>query len=159
MRKILVGTVIAVILGASGALAQNRLGVGGSFVLGTPVFDVFFELPGESAATRFTLGIWAVALGGNMAFSVDGSFLLTPLIGGFQAYFGGGVGGVAVVAGGLGGVAAINLTVNAVGGAYFPVSETFALYAQVKLLGVFLDLATMFIIALLMPGFGLCVAF
>lgn len=158
MRKILVGTLVAVILGAAGALAQNRLGVGGSFALGTPVFDVFFELPGEGTATRFTLGVWAVAPGGNMAFSVDGSFLLTPVIGGFQAYFGGGVGGVAVVAGGLGGAASINLTVNALGGAYFPVSETFALYAQVKLLGV-LDLTTMSIDALLMPGFGLCVTF
>lgn len=68
------------------------------------------------------------------------------------------MGGVVVVAGGLGSVAAINLTVYALGGAYFPVLETFALYAQVKLLGV-LDLTTMSITVLLMPGFGLCVAF
>lgn len=158
MRKVLASVVIVAVLGASVGLAQNRLGVGGSFALGTPVFDIFFELPAENTATRFTLGIWAVAPGGNMAFSVDGSFLLTPMVGGFQAYFGGGAGGVAVVAGGLGGVAAISLTVNALGGAYFPVSETFAIYGQVKLLGV-IDLATMSINALLMPGLGLCVMF
>ncbi len=158
MRKVLAGLAILVVLGTGVGLAQNRLGVGGSFALGSPVFDIFFELPAGDTATRFTLGIWAVAPGGNMAFSVDGSFLLTPVIGGFQAYFGGGAGGVAVVAGGLGGVAAISLTVNALGGAYFPIAETFAIYGQVKLLGV-IDLATMSITALLMPGFGLCVMF
>lgn len=158
MRKLLLGLAMAVLLGTSMGLAQNRLGVGGSFALGSPVFDVFFELPAENTATRFTLGIWAVAPGGNMAFSVDGSFLFTPVIGGFHAYFGGGAGGVAVVAGGLGGVAAISLTVNALGGAYFPVSDTFSIYAQVKLLGV-VDLTTLSITALLMPGVGICVMF
>ncbi len=158
MRRILAVTLIAVLFGAGVGLAQNRLGVGGSFALGTPVFDVFFELPAGETATRFTLGIWAIAPGGNMAFSVDGSFLFTPVLGGFHAYFGGGAGGVAVVAGGLGGVANISLTVNALGGAYFPVSETFSLYAQVKLLGV-IDLATMSITALLMPGVGISVTF
>lgn len=158
MRKVLgVAVLITVLMGSLG-LAQNRLGVGGSFALGAPVFDVFVELPAGNTATRFTLGIWAVAPGGNMAFSVDGSFLLTPQIGGFNTYFGGGVGGVVVVAGGLGGVAQISLTVNALGGAYFPVTESFALYGQVKLLGV-LDLTTMSITALLMPGLGLCVVF
>ncbi|MGB9861854.1 MAG: hypothetical protein ACPLRP_05985, partial [Candidatus Bipolaricaulaceae bacterium] len=83
---------------------------------------------------------------------------MTPMVGGFQAYFGGGVGGVAVVAGGVGGAASISLTVNALGGAYFPVSQAFAIYGQVKLLGV-LDLTTMSINALLMPGLGLCVTF
>ncbi len=158
MRKVLAGILFAVALGTSVGLAQNHLGVGGSFALGTPVFDIFFELPAGNTATRFTLGIWAIAPGGNMAFSVDGSFLFTPVLGGFQAYFGGGAGGVAVVAGGLGGVASISLTVNALGGAYFPVSPAFAIYGQVKLLGV-LDLTTMSINALLMPGLGLCVTF
>lgn len=158
MRKILVALFVVVLLGTTLGFAQNRLGVGGSFALGTPVLDVFFELPGPDTATRFTLGIWAIAPGGNMAFSVDASFLLTPVLGGFQAYLGGGVGGMAVVAGGLGGVAAISLTVNAMAGAYFPVTETFAIYGQVKLLGV-VSLADMSIAALLMPGFGLCVAF
>ncbi len=158
MRKILGMAMLVVALAGPWGWAQNRLGVGGSFALGAPVLDVFYELPAGNTATRFTLSLWAFAPGGTLAFSVDGSFLFTPQIGGFNAYFGGGAGGVAVVAGGLGGVAAISLTVNAVGGAYFPVTETFALYAQVKLLGV-LDLATMSINALLMPGFGLCVVF
>lgn len=158
MRKIFASVCLAAVLGATFGLAQNRLGVGGSFALGSPVLDVFVELPAKDTATRFTLGIWALALGGNMAFSVDASFLFTPILGGFHTYFGGGVGGVAVVAGGLGGVAAISLTVNALGGASFPVTETFALYGQVKLLGV-IDLADMSINALLMPGFGIAVKF
>ncbi|MFN3346848.1 MAG: hypothetical protein ACK42E_03450 [Candidatus Bipolaricaulaceae bacterium] len=158
MRKIWGIAVLLVVLTGSWGWAQNRLGIGGSFALGSPVLDVFYELPAGNTATRFTLGLWAFAPGGAMAFSVDASFLFTPQIAGFNAYFGGGAGGVAVVAGGLGGVAAISLAVNALAGAYFPVTETFALYAQVKLLGV-LDLATMSINALLMPGFGLCVVF
>ncbi len=158
MRKILGGLLVVALLGTTVGFAQSRLGVGGSFALGSPVLDVFFELPGQDAATRFTLGLWAIALGGNVAFSVDASYLLTPRLGEFRAYFGGGAGGVAVVAGGLGGVAAISLTVNALGGAYFPVAETFTLYGQIKLLGV-INLATMSINALLMPGFGICVLF
>lgn len=158
MRRILASVLLAAVLGTMSGFAQNRLGVGGSFALGTPVLDVFLELPAKDTATRFTLGIWAIAPGGNMAFSVDASFLFTPVFGGFHTYFGGGVGGVAVVAGGLGGVASISLTVNALGGAYFPVTETFALYGQVKLLGV-INLADMSINALLMPGFGIAVNF
>lgn len=158
MRKVLGAALVLALLVAIAGLGQNRLGVGGSFALGTPVFDVFLELPAGDTATRFTLGIWAIAPGGNMAFSMDASFLLTPRIGEFNVYFGGGVGGLAVVAGGLGGVAAINLSVNGLGGAYFALSETFGLFAQVKLLGV-VDLATMSITALLMPGFGLYVNF
>jgi hypothetical protein len=158
MRKVLAGVLFAVVLGTTLGLAQNRLGVGGSFALGSPVLDVFLEVPMGATATRFTLGIWAIALGGNMAFSVDGSFLLTPVVGGFSVYFGGGAGGVAVVAGGLGGVAAISLTVNALGGGYFPLTETSGVYGQIKLLGV-VDLATMSITALLMPGVGLYVNF
>jgi hypothetical protein len=157
MRKTLLGLVALAVLGFGG-LAQTRLGVGGSFALGTPVLDVFLEVPAPNTATRFTLGIWAVASGGNMAFSVDGTFLLTPKLGGFNVYFGGGAGGLAVVAGGLGGIAQINLSVNGIGGAYFPLSDTFGLYGQVKLLGV-VDLATLSITALLMPGFGLYVLF
>ncbi|MCS7216627.1 MAG: hypothetical protein NZ924_02925 [Candidatus Bipolaricaulota bacterium] len=158
MRRIL-GVFLAIgLLGATLGFAQDRLGVGGSFALGSPVLDVFLEFPARDTATRFTLGIWALAPGGNMAFSVDASLLFARVLGGFDVYFGGGAGGVAVVAGGLGGVAAISLTVNALGGAYFPVNETFALYGHIKLLGL-VNLATMSINALLMPGFGLCVAF
>ena len=155
MRKALLGLAFLAVLG-SGGLAQTRLGVGGSFVLGTPVLDVFLEMPAPTTATRFTLGIWALAPGRNMAFSVDGSFLLTPKLGRFDAYFGGGAGGVVVVAGGLGGIALINLSVNGIGGAYFLLGDTFGLYGQVKLLGL-VNLATMSITALLMPGFGLYV--
>lgn len=158
MRKIIAGLCLAAVLGAPLGLAQNRLGVGGSFALGSPVFDVFLELPGGNTATRFTLGIWAVAPGGAMAFSVDGSFLFTPVLGNFPVYFGGGVGGLAVVAGGLGGIAAVNLSVNGLAGAYFSLTPTVAIYGQIKLLGV-MNLATASIVALLMPGVGLCVTF
>lgn len=158
MRKVL-GTAVALAMLVSGAgFAQGRLGVGGSFALGTPVLDVFYELPGENTATRFTLGIWAFAPGGNMAFSVDASFLLAPDLEGFDLYFGGGAGGLVVVAGGLAGAAQISLSVNGLGGASFALSENVGLFAQAKLLGV-INLATMSITALVMPGFGLYVNF
>ncbi|MBC7170466.1 hypothetical protein H5T54_06030 [Candidatus Bipolaricaulota bacterium] len=145
--------------GAEGG-AASRLGVGGSFnlALATPLFDVFYEIPtGDSAATRFTLGVWAVAQGA-MAFSVDASFLITPALEGFKPYFGGGVGGLISAAGGIGGVAQISLTVNGMAGAYFALSDTFGLYGQVRLIGV-VDLANLQIAALLMPGLGLYVMF
>lgn len=145
--------------GAEAGGAQ-KLGVGGSFnlALGTPILDVFYEIPtGTNSATRFTLGVWAFAQGA-MAFSLDASFLLQPRLEGFKPYFGGGAGGVAVAAGGIGGVAQINLTVNGMGGAYFALSETFGLYAQVRLIGL-VNLVNFQIVALLMPGAGLYVNF
>ncbi len=140
--------------------SAGKLGVGASFnlALGTPVFDLFYEIPmGTNSATRFTLGILAFAQGA-MAFSVDASFLITPAIEGFKPYFGGGVGGIVVAAGGIGGVAQISLTVNGMAGAYFALSDTFGIYGQIRLLGV-INLANMQITALLMPGVGLYVMF
>lgn len=118
------------------------------------VVGAFLELPGFSTVVRLTLGIWAVTPGGNMAFSVDGSFLLTPRLSGFDVYFGGGVGGLAPA--GL--IPIIFPSVNGIGGAYFPLAETFGLFAQLKLLGL-IDLATASVTALLMSGFGLYVVF
>ncbi|HEU68347.1 MAG TPA: hypothetical protein ENN53_03915 [Candidatus Acetothermia bacterium] len=140
--------------------SANKLGVGGSFnlALATPLFDVFYEIPtGDNAATRFTLGVWAVAQGA-MAFSVDASFLITPALEGFRPYFGGGVGGLIAAAGGIGGIAQVSLTVNGMAGTYFALSDAFGLYGQVRLIGV-LDLANLQIAALLMPGLGLYVMF
>lgn len=140
--------------------AAGKLGVGGSFnlALATPLFDIFYEIPmGDTTATRFTLGVWAVAQGA-MAFSVDASFLITPPLEGFKPYFGGGAGGLVVAVGGLGGLANISLTVNGMAGAYFALSDAFGLYGQVRLIGV-LNLANLQIAALLMPGVGLYVMF
>lgn len=55
-------------------------------------------------------------------------------------------------------MAQINLTVNGMGGAYFALSETFGLYAQVRLIGL-VNLVNFQIVALLMPGAGLYVTF
>lgn len=140
--------------------AAGKLGVGASFnlALGTPVFDLFYEIPmGVNSATRFTLGILAFAEGA-MAFSVDASFLITPALDGFKPYFGGGAGGLVVAVGGIGGVAQISLTVNGMAGAYFALADTFGIYGQLRLLGV-INLANMQITALLMPGIGLYVMF
>jgi len=137
---------------------QARLGAGGSFVLGTPIFDFFAEVPtGDFTAFRFTLGTW-FAFGGNMAFSLDGSFMIRLGEETFQPYFGFGAGGLAVVAGGLGGVAQINLSVNGLVGTYFAMSDTAGFFAQIRLLGL-VNLTNMQINALLMPGFGLYVMF
>lgn len=153
------GVSLAPAWGAEGG-AAGKLGVGGSFnlALGTPVFDLFYEIPtGTNSATRFTLGVLAFAEGA-MAFSLDASFLITPALEGFKPYFGGGVGGIVVAVGGIGGVAQISLTVNGIAGAYFALTDTFGLYGQIRLLGV-INLATMQITALLMPGVGLYVMF
>lgn len=162
-RSTLVMVFMALLVAAGPAWAQvgagpaPKLGVGGSFnvAIGTPVFDLFYEIPtGQNAATRFSLGIWAVVEGG-MAFSLDASFLLLPRMDGFQPYFGGGVGGLVAM---VGGVAAGRLTVNGVGGAYLALSPTFGLFGQVRLLGI-VNLATMGFEALVMPGLGLYVIF
>jgi len=55
-------------------------------------------------------------------------------------------------------VVQINLAVNGMGGVYFALSDTFGLYAQIRLLGV-INLADMQITGLLMPGVGLYVRF
>lgn len=138
----------------------GKLGVGGSFnlALGSPILDVFYEMPmARNTAARFTLGVWAFAQGA-MAFSLDASYLITPALEGFKPYFGGGVGGIAVAAGGIGGVAQINLSVNGMAGVYFALSDTFGLYAQIRLIGI-VNLANLQINALLMPGVGLYVMF
>jgi hypothetical protein len=153
------GLSLAPVWGAE-AGAAGKLGVGASFnlALGTPVFDLFYELPmGPNSATRFTVGILAFAPGA-MAFSVDASFLITPALEGFKPYFGGGAGGIVAAVGGIGGVAQISLTVNGIAGAYFALADTFGLYGQIRLLGV-INLADMQITALLMPGIGLYVKF
>jgi hypothetical protein len=164
MRRSLVSVVLVaaclsiVPVAAVGEEAGGKLGVGGSFALGRPVLELFYEFPtGRNAATRFTAGVWGFAPDA-MAFSVDASFLITPAIEGFQPYFGGGAGGWAVVVGGIGGMAQINLTVNGIAGAYIPLSDAFGIYGQVRLIGL-IDLATLGITALLMPGIGLYVIF
>ncbi|HAZ27595.1 TPA: hypothetical protein DCY67_03110 [Candidatus Acetothermia bacterium] len=140
------------------AASAGRLGIGGSFALGSPVLDVFYEIPmGDNAAARFAAGVWGFAPGA-MEFSIDASFLVTPVIDGFHPYFGGGIGALVLAVGGIGGVVQINLTVNGMGGVYFALSDTFGLYAQIRLLGV-IDLADMGITGLLMPGVGLYVRF
>jgi len=154
-----VGLSLAPVWGAEGGQA-GKLGVGGSFnlALGSPILDVFYEMPtGDNSAARFTLGVWAFAQGA-MAFSVDASYLILPALEGFAPYFGGGVGGIAGMAGGIGGVAQINLSANGIAGVYFALSDTFGLYGQIRLIGV-VNLANMQITALLMPGVGLYVMF
>lgn len=156
---LMLGLSLAPAWGAEAGSA-GKLGVGASFnlALGTPVFDLFYEIPvGTNSATRFTLGVLAFAQGA-MAFSVDASFLITPALEGFKPYFGGGVGGIIVAAGGIGGIANISLTVNGMAGAYFALSDTFGIYGQIRLIGI-VDLANMQITALLMPGVGLYVMF
>ena len=156
---LMLGLSLAPAWGAEAGSA-GKLGVGASFnlALGTPVFDLFYEIPmGTNSATRFTLGVLAFAQGA-MAFSVDASFLITPALEGFKPYFGGGAGGIIVAAGGIGGIANISLTVNGMAGAYFALSDTFGIYGQIRLIGI-VDLANMQITALLMPGVGLYVMF
>ncbi|MGC9529425.1 MAG: hypothetical protein ACP5G2_02230 [Candidatus Bipolaricaulaceae bacterium] len=167
-RKSLLGVVVVgVLLVTTAGLAQDaepapapaaRLGAGGSFALGAPIFDFFAEVPtGDFTAFRFTLGTW-FAFAGNMAFSLDGSFMIRLGEEGFQPYFGFGAGGLAVVAGGISGVAQINLSVNGLAGAYIAMSDTAGFFGQVRLLGL-INLANMQINALLMPGLGLYVMF
>jgi hypothetical protein len=60
MRKTLLGLVALAVLGFGG-LAQTRLGVGGSFALGSPVLDVFLE----SACAQYCHALHIGHLGGG----------------------------------------------------------------------------------------------
>ncbi|MBC7092448.1 hypothetical protein H5T53_00310 [Candidatus Bipolaricaulota bacterium] len=136
------------------AAPPTKLGVGGSFMAGSPVFDIFAQIPvGESQGIRFTLSTMFAAAG-FYAFVADGAFLITLPLEGFHPYFGGG-GGAFMVIDPVGNVIGA-FTVNGLGGAFWPLGEGFGLYAQIRFLGVLLPAGFQGNLA---PGLGLYVSF
>ena len=114
------------------AFSQGRLGVGGSFFQGSPVFDAFVEVGlSDITGLRFTVGT-IFSGGGFAAFTVDATFLISLRLEAFQPYFGAGAG--AYVETGGGAVAGV-FTINGIAGAALPISDTAGLYAQMRFFG------------------------
>ncbi len=150
MRKF--AAVLVLVFGL-GAMAQGHLGVGGSFMGGTPIFDAFAEVSlGPNFALRTTFSYLA-SFGGVTAFDVDLSFLMLLGMGGFIPYFGGGGGAIVMMGGGVAGGA---FTVNALAGIYWPLDPNFGLYVQGRFLGT---LSGGTFIGSVGPGVGLFISF
>jgi len=152
MRKALAVLVVVLAL-TTPALTQGKLGVGGSFWGGNPVFDAFGEVAiGDASAMRF--GVGTVFSGGGLsAFTVDATFLITITLEAIQPYFGAGAGAFVLT---TGGTAAGIFTVNGIAGTYLPLAETFGVYGQMKFLG---QVQAGGFLGDLLPGVGLYVNF
>jgi len=152
MRKLLVVAALISAFGL-GALAQGHLGIGGSFMGGTPIFDAFAEVSlGQSFALRTTFSYLA-SFGGVTAFGVDLSLLVLLNLEGITPYFGGG-GGALILTGG--GAAAGAFDINALAGVYWPFGEGFGLYVQGRFLG---SLSGGTFTGSVGPGVGLFISF
>ena len=152
MRKTAV--VLAVILALTSPVwAQGKIGVGGSFWAGSPVFDAFAEVAlGENAAMRFNVGT-LFSGGGFSAFTLDATLLIVLGLEAVQPYFGVGAGAFVLAGGGAaGGI----FTVNALLGIYVPFADTFGFYGQTKFLG---QVSGGGFTGSLLPGVGLYVNF
>ncbi|KUK26898.1 MAG: hypothetical protein XD60_0982 [Acetothermia bacterium 64_32] len=131
MRKTL-AVLAAVLTLTTPAWTQGKLGVGGSFWGGSPVFDAFAEVAfGEATAMRFGAGT-VFSGGGLAAFTLDATFLITLGLEAIQPYFGAGAGAFVMTGGGM---AAGIFTVNGIAGVYLPLAEAFGVYGQMKFLG------------------------
>ncbi|MBC7098167.1 hypothetical protein H5T52_03485 [Candidatus Bipolaricaulota bacterium] len=152
MRKTL-AVLAAVLTLTTPAWTQGKLGVGGSFLLGSPVFDAFAEMAmGENTAFRFTVGTLFSGYGVN-AFTIDATFLIILGLEAIQPYFGAGAGAFMVTGEGA---AEGFFTVNGIAGASLPLGEEFGLYGQVRFFG---QVAGGGFEAITLPGIGLYVNF
>ena len=152
MRKALAVLMLVLAL-TTPAWTQGKIGVGGSFWLGDPVFDAFVEVAfGEASAMRF--GVGTVFSGGGLAaFTLDATFLITISLEAIQPYFGAGAGAFVLTAGGM---AAGIFTVNGIAGVYLPLAEAFGVYGQMGFLG---QVQAGGFMGDLLPGVGLYVNF
>lgn len=123
---------VLVCLALAPAAFGQRVGVGGSFMGGPPMFDAFGEVSlGGNFWLRGTFSY--IASFRNMtAFAAEGSFLWFLGAGAFQPYLGGG--GGAVMMTGEGGIAG-GFVVSALAGAYFPLNPWAGAYLGVRFLG------------------------
>lgn len=135
------------------AFSQGKLGVGGSFWAGQPVFDIFAEVMfAEMAGMRFTGGI-VFSGGGLSAFTLDATLLMLLGFEGIQPYFGAGAGAFVLTGGG----AAMGVfTVNGIAGVSIPLGDAFGVYGQVRFLG---QVGGGGFVGDLLPGVGLYVNF
>lgn len=132
MKKWVVVAVMALVALVPAAWAQGRLGMGGSFMGGLPVFDAFTEVGlAENFALRLTFS-YIASFAGITAFGVDTSFLLVLGLEAVQPYFGAG-GGAIVLTGE--GEAVGAFTANGLLGAYFPLGPGYGIYGQMRFLG------------------------
>ncbi|NOX44809.1 MAG: hypothetical protein GXO72_03605 [Caldiserica bacterium] len=130
MRKpLIVAAALALLVSLA---AQGRLGVGGSFMGGSPIFDAFAEVsltPNLALRTTFS---YIASFGGVTAFEVDLSFLILLGMEQLIPYFGAGAGAMVLMGGG-GAIGAF--TINALAGVYWPLGENFGVYVQGRFLG------------------------
>ena len=135
------------------AWTQGKIGVGGSFLFGSPVFDAFAEVAlGDATALRFTVGTLFSGFGVN-AFTIDATFLIILGLEAIQPYFGAGAGAFMVTGEGA---AEGFFTVNGIAGVNLPLGEAFGVYGQIRFLAQVMggDFA-----ALPLSGVGLYVNF
>lgn len=143
-----------VCLALAPAAFGQRVGVGGSFMGGSPMFDAFGEVSiGGNFWLRGTFSYIASFLG-TTAFAVEGSFLWFLGAGTFQPYLGGGGGAVMMVTGGDGIAGAF--VVSALAGAYFPLNPWAGAYLGVRFLG---QVGAEGFLGLFGPSVGLYVTF
>ncbi len=153
MRKSLAVATALVLLASLGAMAQGRLGVGGSFMGGSPLLDAFAEVslaPNLALRTTFS---YIASFGGATAFEVDLSLLILLGMEQLVPYFGAGAGAMVLMGGG-GALGAF--TINALAGIYWPLGENFGLYIQGRFLG---SVAGGMFAGSVGPGVGLFVSF
>ncbi len=142
-----------VLLVSLGATAQGHLGVGGSFMGGSPIFDAFAEvLLSPNLAFRTTFSYLA-SFGGMTAFEIDLTLLILLGMEQMVPYFGAG-GGAMVLMGGGGAIGAF--TINALAGIYWPLGENFGFYIQGRFLG---SIAGGTFAGSVGPGVGLFISF
>lgn len=133
---------------------QSMIGVGGSFLAGTPAFDAFFQFPlGEVIDLRANL-MMLFAGQGNYAFAVDGAAIVGFDLDAFTPYVGAG-GGALVFIDQVGNVLGM-LTVNALAGAMLELGDGFGVYGQTRFFGA---LQQGVFQGWLAPGLGLFIRF
>ncbi len=153
MRKTAITAVALAVLVSVGAMAQGRLGIGGSFMGGAPIFDAFAEIsltPNLALRTTFS---YITSFMGIAAFEVDLSLLVLLGMDQLVPYFGAGAGALVLMGGGT---AAGAFTINALAGIYWLLGDNFGLYVQGRFLG---SVAGGMFSGSVGPGVGLFVSF
>ncbi len=133
---------------------ESLVGVGGSFLAGTPAFDAYYQFPlGEALDLRINMTM-LFAGQQNYAFAVDAAAIVGFDLDAFTPYAGAG-GGALVFIDQVGNVVGM-LTVNALAGAMLPLGDGFGAYGQTRFFGA---LQQGVFQGWLAPGLGLFIRF
>jgi hypothetical protein len=153
MRRITLAVAAAVLFLGLGAAAQVRLGMGASFMAEAPIFDLYIESSFSPAFGLRTTFSYLTSFFEYVAFELDLSLMAFIGEGPIVPFIGGGGGGLIIAGGGaFGGI----FTVNALGGAYFFLSDNIGLYAQARFMGAMMGDTFSTVIG---PSAGICISF